>query len=79
MKKLLSATLGVVTSIGGFVEVGSISTSAQAGASFGLALLWAVAAATACLAFLTEMAGRLAAASKHTIADAVREHFGWPF
>jgi Mn2+/Fe2+ NRAMP family transporter len=79
MKKLLNATLGVVTSIGGFVEVGSISTSAQAGAAFGFELLWAVAAATVCLAFLTEMAGRLAAASQHTVADAVRERFGWPF
>jgi Mn2+/Fe2+ NRAMP family transporter len=79
VKKLLNATLGVVTSIGGFIEVGSVSTSAQAGAVFGFGLLWAVAAATACLAFLTEMAGRLAAASKHTVADAVREHFGWSF
>jgi Mn2+/Fe2+ NRAMP family transporter len=79
MKKLMNATLGVVTSIGGFIEVGSISTSAQAGAVFGFELLWAVAAATACLAFLTEMAGRLAAVSKHTVADAVRERFGWTF
>jgi hypothetical protein len=32
LRKILNLALGVVTSIGGFVEVGSISTSAQAGA-----------------------------------------------
>ncbi len=79
MKKLASAALGVVTSVGGFIEAGSISTSAQAGALFGFRLLWAVAAATAGLAFLVEMAGRLAAVSAHTVADAVRERFGWAF
>ena len=46
MKKIFNLVLGVVTSIGGFVEVGSISTAAQAGSEFGFSLLWAVAAAT---------------------------------
>jgi len=44
---ILDLVLGIVTSIGGFVEVGSISTSAQAGSEFGFELLWAIAAATA--------------------------------
>jgi hypothetical protein len=38
MKKLFNLALGVVTSIGGFVEAGSISTAAQAGAEFRYAL-----------------------------------------
>jgi Mn2+/Fe2+ NRAMP family transporter len=71
--------LGVVTSVGGFVEVGSISTSAQAGAEFGFQLLWAVAVAGAILALLTEMSGRLAVMSRRTIAAAVRERFGIHF
>jgi Mn2+/Fe2+ NRAMP family transporter len=79
VKKLMNATLGIVTSIGGFIEVGSISTSAQAGAAFGFRLLWAVGIATACLAALSEMSGRLAAASKHTVTSVVRERFGWNF
>ena len=79
MKKLLNALLGIVTSVGGFIEVGSISTSAQAGADFGFKLLWAIAAATICLAALSEMSGRLAAASKHSVTSAVRERFGWNF
>ena len=76
MKKIFNLTLGVVTSIGGFVEVGSISTSAQAGAEFGFALLWAIAVAALILAMLAEMAGRVAILSNRSIAAAVRERFG---
>jgi Mn2+/Fe2+ NRAMP family transporter len=76
---LVDLLLGIVTSIGGFVEVGSISTSAQAGAEFGFQLLWAIAIAAAMLALLTEMSGRLAMISKRTIAAAVRERFGIHF
>jgi Mn2+/Fe2+ NRAMP family transporter len=71
--------LGVVTGIGGFVEIGSISTAAQAGSEFGYQLLWAVALATLMLAMLLEMSGRLAAASKKSVAAAVRERFGIHF
>jgi len=76
---LIDLLLGVVTSVGGFVEVGSISTSAQAGAEFGFQLLWAIAIAGLMLALLTEMSGRLAVMSKRTIAAAVRERFGIHF
>jgi Mn2+/Fe2+ NRAMP family transporter len=76
---IVDLILGIVTSIGGFVEVGSISTSAQAGAEFGYQLLWAVAVAGAMLALLSEMSGRLAVMSKRSIAAAVRERFGIHF
>ena len=79
MSALIDLLLGVVTSIGGFVEVGSLSTSAQAGSEFGFQLLWAVAIAAGMLALLTEMSGRLAVMSKRTIAAAVRERFGIHF
>ena len=79
MSAIVDLVLGIVTSIGGFVEVGSISTSAQAGAEFGFQLLWAVAAAGVMLALLTEMSGRLAVMSKRTIAAAMRERFGIHF
>jgi Mn2+/Fe2+ NRAMP family transporter len=79
MKKLLEISLGIVTSIGGFLEVGSLATSAQAGAAFGYQLIWAVLLGTVCLIFLVEMSGRLAAVSKHTLASAIRERFGFPF
>jgi len=77
--KFLQIALGIITSIGGFLEVGSIATSAEAGASFQYALIWSLVLGTVCLVFLIEMSGRLAAVSKHTIADAVRERFGLNF
>jgi Mn2+/Fe2+ NRAMP family transporter len=76
---ILDLVLGIVTSIGGFVEVGSISTSAQAGAAFGFQLLWTIAAAAAMLAVLSEMSGRLAVMSKRSITAAIRERFGAHF
>jgi Mn2+/Fe2+ NRAMP family transporter len=79
MSAIVDLVLGIVTSIGGFVEVGSISTAAQAGSEFGFQLLWAIAAATVMLALLVEMSGRLAAVSKRSLAAAVRERFGIHF
>ena len=79
MSKLLEIALGIVTGIGGFLETGSLATSVQAGASFGFQLTWAIALGTICVAFLVEMGGRLAAVSKHTLPDAMRERFGVRF
>jgi len=79
VKKIFNLALGIVTSIGGFVEAGSISTSIQAGSEFGFSLLWAIAAATLFLAALAEMSGRVAAVGKRTMAAAVRERFGFHF
>lgn len=79
MKSVLKVALGVLTGIGGFLDVGAIATSAEAGAVFGPRLLWVVAFGTLCIIFLVEMAGRLAAVSKHTLADALRERYGWRY
>jgi Mn2+/Fe2+ NRAMP family transporter len=79
MKKILEIALGIFTSIGGFLGAGSIATAAEAGAVFGFQLIWASLLGTICLIFLTEMSGRLAAVSKHTLVDAVRERFGFNF
>lgn len=79
MKKILEIALGILTSIGGFLDVGAIATTAEAGSVFGFQLLWALMLGTVCVIFLVEMAGRIAAVSKHTLIDAVREHFGFRF
>jgi Mn2+/Fe2+ NRAMP family transporter len=76
MKRLAEVALGMVTGIGGFLEAGSIATSAQAGADFGYRLLWAVALGTLSLVVLLEMSGRLALVSQRPLADAMRERFG---
>src|SRR5213595_2013368 len=76
MKDVLKVALGVVTGIGGFLDAGTIATCAQAGARFEFRLLWVLVLGTLCIIFLSEMLGRLAAVSGHTLADAIRERFG---
>lgn len=76
---ILQLALGIITAIGGFIDVGAIATTALAGAQFGFQLLWALVVATICVILLTEMCGRLAAVSHHTLADAIRERLGFPY
>src|SRR5690349_13610218 len=78
-KQIFEVALGVITSVGGFLEVGSIATAAQAGAMFGFQLIWPIALGTLCLIFLIEMSGRLAAVSHHPLPAAVRERFGFDY
>jgi Mn2+/Fe2+ NRAMP family transporter len=77
--QIFQLALGIITSVGGFLEVGSIATAAQAGAAFGFQLLWPIALGTLCLIFLIEMSGRLAAVSHHPLPAVVRERFGFHF
>jgi Mn2+/Fe2+ NRAMP family transporter len=79
VKRLLELSLGIVTSIGGFLEAGSIITAIQAGAVFGYQLLWAIALGTLGLMLLVEQSGRLACVSGRTVGDALRERFGINF
>ena len=79
MKKLLDVALGIVTSIGGYLDAGTIATAATAGALFGFDLLWTIPLGSICAIFLVEMSGRLAAVSKHTLRDAMRERIGYDF
>lgn len=79
MKKIMEMALGVVTSVGGFLEIGSIATAAQAGALFKFQLVWAIILGGICITFLVEQSGRLAAVSGHTVPDAIRERFGFNY
>jgi Mn2+/Fe2+ NRAMP family transporter len=76
MKKAIEIALGIVTSVGGFLEIGSITTAAQGGALFQFRLVWAILLGGICITFLVEQSGRLSAVSGHTIPDAIRERFG---
>ena len=42
MKRLLGVALGILTAIGGFVDIGDLVTNAQVGARFGMSLGWVV-------------------------------------
>jgi len=76
---IFQLALGILTAIGGFLDVGAITTTALAGAVFSYQLIWAVLLGTLCVILLTEMCGRLAAVSHHTVADAVRERIGFRY
>jgi Mn2+/Fe2+ NRAMP family transporter len=78
-KQWLSITLGIVTATGGFLDAGTVATAGEAGAKFGLGLIWAVLLATIAVILLVEMVGRFTAVSKKTYADAIREDFGFRF
>jgi Mn2+/Fe2+ NRAMP family transporter len=79
MKKILEIALGIVTSVGGFLEIGSIATAAQAGAEFSFQLIWPIVLGGICIIFLVEQAGRFAAVSGRALPDAIRERFGFNY
>ena len=79
MKKFVEIALGIVTSVGGFLEIGSIATAAQAGADFSFQLIWTIVLGGLCIIFLVEQAGRFSAVSGRTIPDAIRERFGFNY
>jgi Mn2+/Fe2+ NRAMP family transporter len=79
VKKVVQVALGLITGLGGFLEIGSVTTSAQAGAAFGFQLIWALLLGMLCLIFMLEMSGRFAAVSQHTVVEALRDRFGFGF
>ena len=42
MKKFLGVTLGILTAMGGFVDIGDIVANSETGARFGMSLAWVV-------------------------------------
>ena len=79
MKKATQLAHGILTSVGGFFDIGNIATGAQAGARFRFQLLWSLLLGTLLVIFLVEMSGRFAAVSRKALPDAIREHFGFTF
>jgi Mn2+/Fe2+ NRAMP family transporter len=76
MKRVLAVTLGILTAIGGFVDIGDLVTNALVGARFGLHLAWVVVVGVAGICVFAEMSGRIAAVSGRPTFDLVRERLG---
>ena len=55
MKRLLSLTLGVLTAIGGFLDIGELVTGSLTGARFGLGLAWVVVLGVIAIMLYAEM------------------------
>ena len=60
MKKMLQITLGILTAIGGFVDIGDLVANAAVGARFRLGLAWVVLVGVGGIIVYAEMAGRVA-------------------
>lgn len=76
MRKWLAVTLGVLTAIGGFVDIGDLVTNALVGARFGLSLAWVVVVGVVGICLFAEMSGRIAAMSGRPTFDLIRERLG---
>src|SRR5215212_3073134 len=77
MNKILEIFLGILTAVGGFVEIGELVFSVNAGAKFGYSLLWVVALGTVGIIVFGEMSGRIAAVTQQPIFSAIRERTGY--
>ena len=63
----LELTLGIMTAVGGFVDISELVFAAKAGSTFGFALIWVFAFATVGIITFSEMSGRVAAIAKQPV------------
>ena len=57
MKKLLGVALGILTAIGGFLDIGDLVTNAVVGSRFGLSLAWVVVVGVVGICLFAQMSG----------------------
>lgn len=77
MTNVLELFLGILTAMGGFVEVGELTFAVNAGAKFGYSLLWIAALGTLGIIVYGEMAGRVAAVRNQPVFNLIRERVGF--
>jgi manganese transport protein len=77
MKKLLGITLGIMTALGGFVDLGQIVFTTQAGALFAYQLLWPIVLGTVAIIIYMEMCGRVAVVARQPVFAVVRKRLGF--
>jgi Mn2+/Fe2+ NRAMP family transporter len=76
MKGLFAVALGVLTAIGGFVDIGDLVTSSVVGSRFGLTLAWVLVVGTIGICLFAQMSGRVAAVSGRATFEIIRERLG---
>ena len=72
----IELTLGIMTAVGGFVDVSQLVFSGQAGSLFGYALISAFAISTIGIMVFGEMCGRVAAVAHQPVFSLVRHRLG---
>jgi manganese transport protein len=75
--RLSSLSLGIITAVGGFVDMGELVTCSQAGAQYRFALLWTVTVGVLGIMIFIDTAGRVAITSGRAIFDVIRERLGY--
>jgi Mn2+/Fe2+ NRAMP family transporter len=76
MSAFFAVALGVLTAIGGFVDIGDLVTNGVVGSRFGMSLAWATVLGAVGICVFAEMSGRVAAISGRGTFDLVRERLG---
>lgn len=76
MKKFFAVALGILTAIGGFLDIGDLVMNAVVGSRFGLALAWVVVVGVVGICLFAEMSGRVAAVSGRATFEIIRERLG---
>jgi manganese transport protein len=77
LKNVLAVALGIMSAIGGFVDIGDLVFNTQAGATFGFQLLWVVVIGVLGIIVYSEMCGRVSAMAGRPVFDLVRERAGF--
>jgi len=72
----LEMTLGIMTAVGGFVDISELVFAAQAGSIFGYALIWVFALSTIGIMVFGEMSGRVAAVAHQPVFNLMRHRLG---
>ena len=72
----LELTLGIMTAVGGFVDISELVFAAKAGSMFGYALIWVFALSTGGIMVFGEMSGRVAAVAKQPVFNLMRHRLG---
>jgi manganese transport protein len=76
VKRIFAVALGVLTAIGGFVDIGDLVTNAVVGSRFGLSLGWVVLVGVVGICLFANMSGRVAAVSGRATFEIIRERLG---
>ena len=76
MRRIFALALGIIAAIGGFVDIGDLVFTVQAGAVFGYQLLWAVPIGVVGIMVFAEMSGRVAAVAGKPNMTLVHERLG---
>ena len=72
----LELTLGIMTAVGGFVDISELVFAAKAGSMFGYALIWVFVLGTIGMSVFGEMSGRVAAIAKQPVFNLMRHRLG---